>query len=146
MKRRRDRESGATAIEFVVLTPILFLLMFGSVQIGLALFARHVAVSAAQEGARVAREEAANPNEDWRTDAQHAAGGWVTNLLGGLVLGAPVPQYEVKVPLNDPYPEVGAGVSFSIASVVPGWNFSLNATSVGPVECFYNVNGYCDGD
>jgi hypothetical protein len=29
---------------------------------------------------------------------------------------------------------------------MPGLNFSENETSVGPVECFYTVNGDCDGD
>ena len=55
-RNRQDKESGATAIEFVVWTPLLFLFMFGSVQFGLAMFARHVAVTAAEEGARTARE------------------------------------------------------------------------------------------
>ncbi len=146
MKRRRDKESGATAIEFVVLTPILFLLMFGSVQIGLALFARHVAVSAAQEGARKARETAESTTADWQTSATSTATGWVTQLLGSLVQGSPSAQPVVKVPLNEQYPEVGVSVQFSIVSVVPWWHFTLQAQSVGPVECFYDVNGYCDGD
>jgi Flp pilus assembly protein TadG len=144
VRRRRD-ESGVTVIEFVILTPILFLLMFGSVQIGLALFARHVAVSAAQEGARTAREEAANRDENWQSDADGAASRWVTQLLGGLVQGSPNPKPENPVPLTDPYPEVGTTVSFTIVTVMPGWNITVSATSVGPVECFYDLNGICDG-
>jgi len=146
VKRRRDKESGATAIEFVVLTPILFLLMFGSVQIGLALFARHVAASAAQEGAREARETAESTTTDWRTSATGTATGWVTQLLGDLVQGDPTAQPLEPVPLNAQYPEVGVSVQFSIVSVVPWWSFTLSARSVGPVECFYDVNGYCDGN
>jgi Flp pilus assembly protein TadG len=145
VKRRRD-ESGVTVVEFVIFTPILFLLMFGSVEIGLALFARHVAVTAAQEGARVAREDAANPKIDWQAASQTAAQGWVTDLLGNLVATAPVATPEQPVPLGGPYPEVGVNVTFSIVSVMPGLNFSENETSVGPVECFYTVNGDCDGD
>ena len=141
MRRRRD-ESGVTVVEFVVLTPILFLLMFGSVQIGLALFARHVAVSAAQEGAREAREDAANPNVDWQTESTSAATGWVTSLLSSLVQGTPTAQ--AKGSPAGAYPEVGVSVQFSIVSVVPGWDFTLNATSVGPVECFYQVDGDCN--
>jgi len=148
VKRRRDKESGVTVVEFVVLTPILFLLMFGSVQIGLALFARHVAVTAAQEGARVAREDAADPNSTWQTDSTNAASGWVTDLLGDLVVVTPNPiaQSEVTVPLTDPYPEVGVSVTFEIVSVMPGLDFTENATSTGPVECFYDLNGNCDGE
>jgi hypothetical protein len=146
LKRRRDGESGVTAIEFVVFTPILFLLMFGSVQIGLALFARHVAISAAQEGAREARETAVSTTTDWQTAAQGAATDWVTSLLGDLVVGAPTATPLEPVPLGDQYPEVGVRVQFSIVSIVPLWDFSMDASSIGPVECFYTTDGYCDGD
>jgi Flp pilus assembly protein TadG len=145
-RRERDRESGATVVEFVVLTPILFLLMFGSVQIGLALFARHVAVSAAQEGARKAREEAANPNANWQTDADNATTSWVDQLLGNLLQGSPLPEPQEPVPLTAPYPEVGMKVTFNVVSVVPFWTFTVESTSVGPVECFYAVDGRCNGD
>jgi hypothetical protein len=137
------RESGATAVEFVVLTPLLFLLMFGSVQVGLALFARHVAISAAQEGARKAREEADDPNADWRTDATNAATKWVTDLLRDLVDGTPTATPLAPVPVGQPDPQVGVSVHFSIASVVPGWHFTMAAQSVGPVECFYTPQGTC---
>ena len=146
MKRReREKESGATVVEFVVFTPLLFLLMFGSVQIGLALFARHVAVAAAQEGARKAREERANPKASWQSDAQTTTTGWVTQLLGDLVQGTPQAQAFEKVPLADPYPEVGVSVQFGVASVVPFWTFSVQSTSIGPVECFYTTDGHCNG-
>jgi hypothetical protein len=145
VKRRRD-ESGVTVVEFVVLTPILFLLMFGSVQIGLALFARHVAVSAAQEGARVAREDADNPNVNWQVTAPAAADNWATSLLHGLISGAPnaVPQGPPKPQGENP--EVGVSVNFSIVTIMPGWDISVNATSIGPVECFYDPLGNCVAD
>lgn len=144
VKRRGDRESGATAIEFVVLTPLLFLLMFGSVQIGLALFARHVAIAAAQEGARTAREQAASTTVDWRTDSTQYAERWVNQLLGDLVDGQPTALALEPVPVGEQDPQVGVSVQFSIASVVPGWTFALHAQSIGPVECFYTPAGYCD--
>jgi TadE-like protein len=153
MKRRRDGrrdgESGVTVVEFVVLTPILFILMFGSVDIGLALFARHVAVSAAQEGARVARQDAADPGSDWQASSADAAQNWVTSLLGDLVVippDTPIANSYAPVPLDEPYPEVGVTVSFGIVSLMPGLTFSENASSVGPVECFYALNGDCDGE
>jgi Flp pilus assembly protein TadG len=149
MKRRRDRESGVTVVEFVVLTPILFFLMFGSVDIGLALFARHVAVSAAQEGARVAREDAADPSADWQTSSTDAANNWVMSLLGDLVVSSPntsIANSYATVPLDEPYPQVGVTVNFGIVSLMPGLNFTENASSVGPVECFYTLAGVCDGE
>lgn len=144
MKRRRERESGATAIEFVVLTPLLFLLMIGTVQVGLALFARHVAISAAQEGARTAREQAAG-TADWQGHATGTATTWVNQLLGELVSGGPTAAALAPVPVGDQNPQVGVSVRFQIATVVPAWTFTLSAQSVGPVECFYTPQGYCDG-
>jgi Flp pilus assembly protein TadG len=144
-RRQRDKESGATAIEFVVFTPLLFLLMFGSVQIGLALFARHVAVSAAQEGAREARETAVSTTTNWQTASTSAATNWVTQLLGTMVEGTPTAQPLEPVPLGNAYPEVGVSVRFGVVSVVPGWTFSVSSSSVGPVECFYQTDGHCNG-
>lgn len=144
-RRERDRESGATAIEFVVFTPLLFLLMFGSVQIGLALFARHVAVSAAQEGAREARETAVSTTTNWQSASTSAATNWVTQLLGTMVDGTPTAQPLEPVPLGNAYPEVGVSVQFDVVSVVPGWTFSVSSSSVGPVECFYQTDGHCNG-
>jgi Flp pilus assembly protein TadG len=147
MRRNRDKESGTTAIEFVVFTPLLFLLMFGSVQLGLALFAQHVAATAAQEGARTAREQAAgSATAVWTGNSQTAANNWVTQLLGHLVEGGPdFSTAFVKVPLTAPYPVVGVNVQFSVVSVVPWWTFTLSAQSVGPVECFYAPDGHCNG-
>ncbi|HEX4791933.1 MAG TPA: TadE/TadG family type IV pilus assembly protein [Actinospica sp.] len=145
MKRARERESGATAVEFVVLTPLLFLLMFGSVQVGLALFARHVAISAAQQGARTAREQADSPGLDWRGHSTTAAKSWVTDLLGDLVDDGPTAQPLAPVPVGDQNPQVGVSVQFGIATVVPGWTFAFTAQSVGPVECFYTPAGFCNG-
>jgi hypothetical protein len=114
------------------------------VQIGLALFAQHVAISAAQEGARSAREQAISV-ADWQTPATSTATRWVQSLLGDLVEGTPTSLPLEPVPIGDQNPEVGVSVQANIATVVPGWQFTVNATSVGPVECFYTPAGYCNG-
>src|SRR4051794_9479658 len=49
-----DRGSSSV-IELVVLAPVLMLMVFVIVQAALYMHARHVALAAAQEGARVAR-------------------------------------------------------------------------------------------
>lgn len=144
-ERGRDRESGVTVVEFVLFTPLLFLFMFGSVQLGLGLFARHVATSAAQEGARTARDEAINPNVNWEQQSQNAADTWVTELLGGLVDDGPHAVYQDPVPVGDVRPQVGVSVNFQIVTLVPGWSFSYNVESIGPVECFYTPQETCDG-
>ncbi len=54
--RRRGlrSDSGAAAVEFAIIAPLLFLLLFGLIDFGLAINARIVASNAAREGARVA--------------------------------------------------------------------------------------------
>lgn len=150
VKRRRergtDRESGVTVVEFVLLTPLLFLLMFGTVEFGLMLYARHVAVAAAQEGARTAREERYTNPSDWQADSTHIATKWVDQLVGGLVEGNAVtatPTSKGSLTLSA-YPQAGVDVSFEVISIVP-WHVTVTADSSGPVECFYTPGGVCRG-
>ncbi|WP_331716062.1 TadE family protein [Tessaracoccus coleopterorum] len=48
------RQRGSVTIEMVILFPVLLMMLFGAVQGGLWFHARSIAMSAAQEGARVA--------------------------------------------------------------------------------------------
>jgi Flp pilus assembly protein TadG len=49
---RCTEEAGAVAVEFALVLPILILLMFGSVEFGLALYNKEVITNAGREGAR----------------------------------------------------------------------------------------------
>ena len=51
--RRGDGERGATLVEFALIAPILFLILFAMLDIGLAVIGSSVASNAAREGARV---------------------------------------------------------------------------------------------
>ena len=153
---RPDRESGASAVELVLWTPMLFLVMFAAVQVGLYLFAQHVATSAAQDGAREARDNA-YPDEqegvDWVGPSTGAAASWAQSLIGGMI-SSKGPQLNPEPLPGTGYidfaaaqnPEVGVTLSFSVVSVIPGVTFSVSASSEGPVECFYNDVGNCVGD
>ena len=79
-KRSLRDDRGMTAVEFVVLTPLLFLLLMLTVQFALYLFAKQAATAAVQDGARTAREEAASSGRTcqdasapWQQDAVKAA-------------------------------------------------------------------------
>jgi len=52
-KRRHDQR-GAAAIEFAIIAPVLFMLVFGIIEFGLAWSEKNVFVGAAREGARFA--------------------------------------------------------------------------------------------
>jgi Flp pilus assembly protein TadG len=135
-RRRRDadRESGVSAIEFVLLTPLLFFLLFATVQFALYFFARHVAIAAAQEGDRVARAEAAHPGMDWSGDATKKANGWINQLAPNLLSGA-----VVRIPPSTgQIGQQGWTVSVVVTATVPSlWgNLSVTETSTGPVEQF----------
>lgn len=53
-RRDRSRQEGAAATEFVLIAPILVVIFFGIVYVGLAVYRTQVIESAAREGARVA--------------------------------------------------------------------------------------------
>lgn len=133
---RRDGEHGergVSAIEFVLLTPLLFFLIFATVQFALYFYARHVAIAAAQEGDRVAREERANPNQNWSGDASAKANDWINQLAPSLLVGSGVRTGESG-------PVGGDGWNVSVTVTVPpllSWGgVSVTETSSGPVEQF----------
>ena len=54
MRRRRYSHDGQSLVEFALILPIFFLLLFGILDFGRAVYAYHTLNSAAREGARVA--------------------------------------------------------------------------------------------
>ncbi len=51
-KSRRTKHRGASAVEFAMVAPFLFLLLFGMMEFGRAMMTQHVLTMAAREGAR----------------------------------------------------------------------------------------------
>lgn len=119
-----------TAIEFVVLTPLLFFMIFGTVQFALYFFAQDIAQAAAQAGARKARAQAEADPGGWRGSAEATAGSYIRQL-GPQLLESP------KVVTIRPEPDsVGVTVDAGIPSIVPGLDLTVHASSQGPVERF----------
>jgi len=152
VRRRRDavranRESGVSAIEFVFLTPVLFFLIFATVQFATYFFARHVAIAAAQEGARVARAEASNTT-GWSADAKAKAVAWINQLAPNLLESdcpnnpttACVTTAANGVPGADGW-TVSVTVTAKVPSLIPGVNLTVTETSSGPVEQFIPDTG-----
>ncbi|BBA97924.1 hypothetical protein RVR_3905 [Actinacidiphila reveromycinica] len=131
-------DRGMTAIEFVFLTPVLFFMIFATVQFGMYYFADHVAQAAARAGARKARDEAST-GADWSGDASRAASDYISQLGPQLLIDPHV------APSRDPQdPEtVRVQVTAKVPAVfpLPGFSFRVNETSSGPVERFVPDDG-----
>ena len=124
--RRCDAaESGSSAIELVLLTPVLIALVFTVIQAALLWHARHVALAAAQQGDRLARSAAAN--DDAAVRAQTVS---YLHSLGADLVGSPT----VTVTRSGGF--VTVTVTGRAVSVLPGATLRVHAVSRGPVEAF----------
>ncbi|MFY1678257.1 MULTISPECIES: TadE family protein [unclassified Streptomyces] len=128
-------DSGMTAIEFVLLTPVLFFMIFATVQFALYFFADHVAQAAAQAGARKARATADARPGAWQGEAREVVDRYIGQLGPQLVLG---PDVRLLQPEQN---TVGVEVTARIPTVFPGLDLTVRARSVGPVERFVQDGG-----
>jgi Flp pilus assembly protein TadG len=133
--RGTGRDRGTTAIEFVVLTPIIFLMIFATVQFALYYFADHVALAAAQAGARKGRDQADADPTGWYGQARTTARSYVRQLGPSLMSK---PRYA---PLGDGVNTAGIEVRANVVTVFPGLKFTVDEKVQGPVEKFVPDNG-----
>lgn len=126
----RRGDSGMSGIEFVILTPVLFFLIFATVQFALYFFADHVAQAAAQAGARKARQEADADPGGWRGKARETSASYIEQLGPKLVL-----RPEVRT-LQPRQHTVGVEITARVPAVFPGLDLDVHALSQGPVERF----------
>jgi Flp pilus assembly protein TadG len=117
-------ERGAATTEAVLVTPVLLVLIMLVVQFGLWYHGSHVAVAAAQEGARAARLEGGS------TEAGTARARSFLDSLGREVVGRP----QVNAERNPSRARVE--VRGTAVAVVPGLHLPIRAVSEGPVERF----------
>ena len=135
-------DRGMTAVEFVLLTPLLFLLLMLTVQFALYLFAKQAATAAVQSGARTARQEAAangcdRPNAAWPRDAVTAVTSRARDLGGQLVLNPAVktgfttdPQLNADCKIS----LVTVSLHSQVPSVFPGFGLTVDVHAGGPLE------------
>lgn len=114
-------------MEWALLTPILILVMLVVVQFAMVFHARHVALAAAQSGARVARTQPAGGG--WQDAAVTKATGDVQKIGPNLISGLDVTAGEA----ND---ERWVEVSGQAVRVIPFMTFNVRQRSQGPIECF----------
>ena len=126
---REQRDSGASSIELVLLAPLVILSILLVGQFAMWYQARHIAIAAAQAGARVARDTA--QGLPWEGPAATAAQGYAQQLGGSLLQGSSARAVGTG---NVRGVEV-VGTAPSIIPI-PGLTFRIDETSEGPTECF----------
>lgn len=92
-------ERGAAAVEFAIVLPLLFLLVFGIMDFGRAFFIKNNLVAAMREGARLAatQEFAANST----TPPDNLAAQKVVNYIQGTIGGTAIAPSAVSVVKNN---------------------------------------------
>jgi Flp pilus assembly protein TadG len=123
------RDGGASSIELVLLAPLVILCILLIGQFAMWYQARHVAIAAAQDGARYARDTP--QGQPWQATAQTQALQYAKQLGGTLLQG------ESALPVSDGSNR-GVTVTATVPRIVPipGFNLRVRETSEGPIECF----------
>ncbi|MEU5883148.1 TadE family protein [Spirillospora sp. NPDC047279] len=126
-------------MEWALLTPVLIFVFLIVVQFAMVFHARHVALAAAQAGARVARTQPVGAA--WEGPAVSKAAGDVDKIGSELLTGRQV------TPLQGD-DERGIEVSGHAVRVIPFMTFRVSQRSQGPIECFRPDEGdgtSCEG-
>ena len=115
-------ERGAVTVEMVVLMPVLLATLFGGIQAGVVFHARHIAIAAAQEGARTAAAYQASLPDGIST-ATNTAANWAAQTLTG-----------IRVTGQRTTTRVSITVQGSAISLLPGVSWPIQQTATLPVE------------
>ncbi len=115
----------------MLLAPVLMVLVFVIVQTALFMHARHVALAAAQQGARTARSGSPAGTTAPATDAQVQAS-TLTYLhqLGADLVNSP------NVTVTRTATTASVRVQAHAISILPGFTLHVSETSTGPLETF----------
>jgi Flp pilus assembly protein TadG len=124
---RERQDGGASSIELVLLAPLVILCILLVGQFAMWYQARHVAIAAAQAGARVARDT--QQGQPWQGPATSAATSYAKQLGGKLLTGTSAIAIGGAS-------QRGVQVTGTAPSIVPGMTFRISETSQGPAECF----------
>jgi len=131
---REHGERGASAVELAMLTPLLIIIIAGTIQFAMLYHARHVALAAAQAGARVARATAGDPAGNWQEPARTKTFDYL-RTIGPNLLEAPTAQPLERVIGGQPV-DVGIQVRGTAVRVIPFLTLTVTEQSRGPVERF----------
>lgn len=131
--RRTPADSGASSIELALLTPVLLAVIALVIQFALVYHARHVALAAAQAGARVARS---SDTPSWQDDAEQRAYRYVDLIGPGLLDRSDRVARASRWVDGTGAPMAAVQVSGTAPTIVPGLHLQVRERSEGPVESF----------
>jgi TadE-like protein len=131
-------ERGASAVELAMLTPLLIIIIAGTIQFAMLYHARHVALAAAQAGARVARATAGQPGAAWEQPAREKTVAYL-RAIGPNLLEAPQPLLLRRF-AGGQLVDVGVEVRGTAVRVIPFLTLRVDEQSRGPVERFIPDN------
>lgn len=127
-RRARLERRGASAVEFAIVAPLFFMLVFGCIEFGRALMVQQILTNASRVGAREAITLNATASEVMTTAANYASS---TSVSGVTVAVSPDPaaaqagdmvSVTVSVPFNNvswiPAPWFMGGASLDATSVM----------------------------
>lgn len=132
VRRAATGDRGASAIELAILAPVMLGLVFLAIQFALWYQGRQVALAAAQDGNRIAREQA-ETSPGWQAAAESDARNYYA-LLGTKVLGNGVTAVTEHAGIS----QVQTTVTGQVALIAPfpGLTLTIRETARGPIECF----------
>lgn len=124
VRHRLRSDRGASAVEAVILYPVVLLLIFATVQAGLFYYGRATALAAAQQGLQAARVE---------TGSTTTGLGAAQEFLGEAGSGGGLLDNVTITPTRTAATTT-VTVSATIPSLVPGATFAVSQTATGTVE------------
>lgn len=123
-RRLGGTDRGANPVELAVVMPVIFVLLFGAIQVAAVFIARSTAMHAAQSGVNAQRVLNAPPDAgaDRARRFLTTAGGWLVDW------DSPGPGCQTDTA------EVTCTVRGRSLSVVPGVDFPISESAHGTVE------------
>lgn len=116
---RKENRRGVAVVEFAVVAPLLFMLVFGIIEFGRLFMVQQILTNASREGARRAVLERATVTEVQTVVATYLSG---ASVSGASVTVSPAPLSTLG--FGDPV-KVTCSVSFAQVSWLPSpWFFS----------------------
>jgi Flp pilus assembly protein TadG len=118
-------ESGASAVEFAILLPLLMMILFGIIEFGLALYQQAVLTNASREGARLGIVQSipaiTTAQIDTTIDTYLTSAGITPGNVSRVIVAGGVTGTPVSVALTLPYTFM---VLPGLTSVAPTINLS----------------------